>query len=143
MVSRRDFLKAGGALARLAWDTAVATVRMKALDFVHSNSRAICETGIQAEAAVVALLDMSDVSDNIMLSRSGWRLAFDGFETDISVNTALDEFHRVLAMADAEDGPLYQIERETSPSATYNEFVRVGLPPRWEDLRGCLSGHLL
>jgi hypothetical protein len=55
--------------------------------------------------------------------RIGWRLPFDGFETGNRVNTALDEFRTVLAMADAEDDPLTKSNAEPNPSVTYTEFV--------------------
>jgi hypothetical protein len=113
------------AIVRQAWETNVEIIRMEALDFVHSNSSAICETGPEAEAAVVALLEDFDVRNNIMLSTQ-WletRSSFGGFEIGINGDSALDEFRRVLEVANAGDDPLYHLERDTDPSVTFSQFI--------------------
>jgi hypothetical protein len=113
------------AIVRQAWDTNIEALRIEALDFVHSNSRAICEAGQDAERAIVALLEEFDVQNNIMLSTQ-WletRSCFGGFEIGIDVDSALDEFRRVLTMSDAGHDPLYDLERETDPGVTFLQFV--------------------
>jgi hypothetical protein len=112
-------------IARQAWDTGFSTLRMEALDFIHSNSRAICGAGEQAETAVIALLDTFDAKDDIWLSTQ-WlatRSSFSGFETDIDTDRALREFRNILTMADAGDDPVYQLERESDPSMSFTVFA--------------------
>lgn len=113
------------AIARQAWGTGLQTLRMEALDFIHSNARAICEAGHEAETAVIALLETFDVKDNIFLSTQ-WletRSSFTGFDIAIDVGSALDEFRRILAAADAGDDPAYQLSQQNEPSLTFNQFV--------------------
>jgi hypothetical protein len=80
------------AIARQAWDTGLRPVQLEALDFIHSNARALRGAGYESEAAVIELLETFDVKENIVLSTQ-WletRSSFSGFETGIGVESALD-----------------------------------------------------
>jgi hypothetical protein len=112
-------------LARQAWGTGLPTVRMEALDFIHSNASAIREAGQEAEAEIISLLDSFDVKDNIWLSTQ-WldtRASFDGFDPGISIDDALEEFRRILAAADSGNEPLYELERQNNPDITFAQFI--------------------
>lgn len=112
-------------VARQAWDTGFPQVQMEALDFIHSNAREICNAGVEAEAAVIDLLETFDVKDNIFLSTQ-WldtRASFSGFEIGISSNDAAEEFRGILRAAKAGHDPLYDLERESNPDITFVEFA--------------------
>jgi len=113
------------AIARKAWDTGLPTLRMEALDFVHSNAHAICQAGQGAEDSVVALLESFDVKDNILLSTQ-WldtRAAFSGFDIGIDIDNATEEFRRILAVAEAGDDLLFQLERQSEPNISFTQFL--------------------
>ena len=112
-------------IARQAWDSGFPQVQMEALDFIHSNARAISNAGGEAEASVISLLETFDVKDNIFLSTQ-WleaRSSFSGLEIGIDASDALEEFRRILATAEAGDDPLYHLERESNPNVTFTEFA--------------------
>jgi hypothetical protein len=113
------------AVARQAWDTGFPQVQMEALDFIHSNARAISNAGAEAEAAVIELLETFDVKNNIFLSTQ-WldtRSSFSGFEIGINATDAAEEFRVILRAAEAGDDPLYAVERESNPNMTFAEFA--------------------
>lgn len=113
------------AIVRQAWGTGISAMRTEALDFMQSTARVVHEAGSRAEAAAIELLEQFDVSNDIFLSTQ-WldtRSSFSGFEPGIDSDDALDEFRRVLAMAEAGDDPLYHLERETNPTVTYPQYV--------------------
>ncbi len=113
------------AVARQAWDTGFPQMQMEALDFIHSNARSICNAGVEAESAVIDLLETFDVKDNIFLSTQ-WletRTSFSGFEIGMSTNDATEEFRGILRAAEAGSDPLYDLERESNPNTTFIEFA--------------------
>jgi len=110
---------------RQAWDTGMPQVKMEALDFVHSNSGAICHAGCEAETATIDLLESLDVKDNIFLSTQ-WleaRCCFSGFEIGINAETATQEYRGILVATNTGDDPLYQLEREEEPNLTFTQFA--------------------
>lgn len=108
-----------------AWNSGVYIIQMEALDFVHSCAAAICKAGPQAEARIVELLDSVDVSKNVMLSTQ-WletRAAFTDFDSGITTDDALTEYRKILAVADSGEDPLWELEREENPAATFHQFL--------------------
>ena len=113
------------AIARQAWDTGLWPLRMEALVFVQSNAIGICEAGHEAEERAIELLDKFDVRGDVLLSTqlANTRSSFSGFDMGVDVDTALREFRRILAVADAGDDPDYRLWAETDQSLTFVQFV--------------------
>jgi Nuclease-related domain len=112
-------------VAREAWDTGNPILQMEALDLLHSNADSIRKAGRESETIAIDLLEKCDVSKNIMLSTQ-WcaaRSCFEGFEIDLNLDIAVQEFRNVLAVADAGDDPLYQFNRESDPTLTFEQFI--------------------
>ncbi|MGD1092498.1 MAG: hypothetical protein ABSB35_10980 [Bryobacteraceae bacterium] len=108
-----------------AWSSGVYIIQMEALDFVHSCASAICKEGPQAEARIIELLEGVDVSKNVMLSTQ-WleaRASFTGFDCGITTEDALAEYRRIIATAANGDDPLWELERERDPDATFAQFA--------------------
>ncbi|HPT26068.1 MAG TPA: nuclease-related domain-containing protein [Bryobacteraceae bacterium] len=108
-----------------AWSSGVYIIQMEALDFLHSNARAICQQGPQAETRIIELMDSLDVSQNLFLSTQ-WletRASFTGFDCGLTTDDAVAEYRRILAMADKGDDPLWELERNHDPTSTFEQFV--------------------
>jgi hypothetical protein len=112
-------------VARQAWNTNIETLQLEALELVHSESSVIRAAGAHSESAVVALLDEFDVQNNIMLSTE-WcetRSCFHGFEIGLSIDDAVEEFRRILSIANSGDDEVYEIEREQDATLTFSQFI--------------------